>query len=338
MQDGVAANDWLAMIGLDGMALSGQAQQAWSDGYYPFAGSYQQGSEMLPTFDVLWIKRSPGLSLQLRYSLDDVLFAEQDQQWRRAGYHLEDAVAYADAGVRRYAGMWVRHEPYLRWHEDFPIAPDDPTYLAQWKPFHDQVIAQMTIEDGPTAGEYLRPSSTLHIFDGPTLVLNRAYTFAPAIYPDTQLDAPMSLASASKAITAAAVVRQLNIDGLPLTIPYGSVAGVLQLGANPTVLEVLRNRGGFTRGPTSYGDHSMIDQSPYGTYPITGKMMFDYAVLGGHIGGGDMLDRYWDPSIYIRSSTMGDMIYSNPGYTMLGEMLRVESGLSYADHVRISRR
>lgn len=338
VQDGVSGGDWRLMLGRNAMELADQVGAFWDAGYYPFRGSYQQGSDSLPLFDIVWIKRSPRLKLELRFNLDKALFEEQDIFWRKAGYYLESAAEYVDGGVRRFAGLWVQYEPYLRWTERVPIDLTDPTYIGRYKPLHDQTIQQMTFEGEKKADEFFRPSSTLHIFEGDELVLDRAYTYAPAIYPDTTLDAPMPLASASKSITAAAVVQLMNGLQLPLTTPFAELAGIdnvpemVEGPKVPSVLDVLRNLGGFEKSAKSYNDHSLIDKSPYGEYPITGEMMYDY-VVHGHLNVSST-DNYWSSDVYSKAQQFGWMVYSNPGYSMLGELLRVRTGLSCEDYVR----
>ena len=343
VQDGVPEDDWFVMLGHNAMDLAAQVTDAWDTGYYPFRGSYQDGSYNLPLFDVLWIKRSPKLKLELRYNLDEALFEEQDKSWRTAGYHLESAAPYLDAGVTRYAGLWVQHEPYLRWTEGVEADPNDPIYIEQYLPLHEQAMQQMTLAGDAKAGEYFRPSTTLHLFKGADLVLNRAYTYAPAIYPSTPLNAPMALASASKSVTATAVVQLMNELQLPLTTPFAGLAGIHNVPAmvaGPSVLEVLRNLGGFEPLADSYGDHSLVDQSIYGAYPITGEMMYDYVLAGcGSPSGCSHLDAatsddYWSSDEYSKAQQSGKMAYSNPGYTMLGELLRVLTGLACESYVR----
>ncbi len=112
VQDGVPSTDWKATIGYNWADLNNNFQALWDDGFYPFRGTYEHGSESDPTFSVLWTKRSPDMKLELRYNMDDVLFNDEDSDWRKLGYHLENACAYSDAGVTRYAGLWTRHEPY----------------------------------------------------------------------------------------------------------------------------------------------------------------------------------------------------------------------------------
>ncbi|PRQ06535.1 serine hydrolase [Enhygromyxa salina] len=345
VQDGVDPGDWELGVGYDALALSADAPIKWAAGYYPFAGSYEQGSQEWPRFNVLWLKRSPELKLQLRYNMDDITFEGEDAQWRQGGYHLEGACAYQDAGVQRYAGVWVRHDPYLRWQEGIEIDPMDPGYIAKYLPFHQQAILGMTLA-GSKVGDFFRPSGTLHIFEGDDLVLNRSYTYAGSTYPETPLNATMALASVAKSITAAATVRESSIKGIPLTAPFAGAAGingVATMASVPTIADVLRNIGGFAFSPSSYGDHALIDASPYGQYPITGKMMYDYAVLGGHLDITTMLgtaadpDSYWNLLRYTQSQSASPgprLIYSNSAFSMLGELVRVQSGLSYEAYVR----
>jgi CubicO group peptidase (beta-lactamase class C family) len=337
----------------------------WSAGLYPFRGSGEQGS--WSRFNLLWTRRPPGISVQVRMNLVMDTFETEDAKWRTHGYHLESVGRYDDQGAGRLFAVWVRYEPYLRW-QGTAFAADDPQYLARYRMFHDQAIRTMSfatefdcsggqscpsgticyecpdddivcfhegicVEDGRFRN-VLRPSATLHVFEGPNLVLSRAYTFAPAIYQDTPPDAPMKLASVSKSITAAAVLREMTVQGLPLTTPFNVAAGIQ--GAPPamnsvTVLDVLRQLGGFMPAPASYGDHTLIDASPQGTIPISGKEMFDYAIAG-HLGiGGN--DDYWDAMWYSDSQTTKTIHYSNPGYSMLGELVTVLSGIPYEKYV-----
>ena len=340
VRDGVPSGDWKLSRGEDAMTLATQFEALWNDGYYPFRGSYEQGSESWPRFNVLWIKSSPGLQLELRFNLDETLFEGEDAAWRRRGYHLEGAVEYSDAGHTRYAGLWTRHDPYLRWTEGIPIDTQGQTYKDRYQPFHDQAILAITRKGTPDEGEFFRPSATLHVYEGQDLVFNRAYTYAAAIYPDTPLDAPMGTASVSKSITAAAVVRELDLKGIPLTAPFAITAGITEVDEMktvPSVADVLRNLGGFNQTPASYMDHSEIDASSYGTYPISGEEMYDYVLWdsGGHLAV--MADSYWNKSTYAASwmnPANPKLTYSNPGFSMLGELVRAQSGLSYEHYVR----
>jgi CubicO group peptidase (beta-lactamase class C family) len=331
VDDGVPDTEWKVSLAEHWASLWETAESEWDKGYYAFRGSYEQGSEGLPRFNVLWSKRSPEMKLEMRYNMDEDLFNEQDVDWRKQGYHLETACAYSDTGVTRYAGLWTRSEPYLRVAVDDSLDESSAAFAARYAPFEDGTIKLMTMEGSPKQGEFFRPSATLHIFEGGELVLNRAYTYAPATYPDTPLNATMALASASKSITAAAVVRELNLKNIPLTAPFAGTAGingVPNMVSTPLVVDVLRNLGGFNANAASYTNHSLMKMG----YPIEGEMMYDY-VVNGHLDTGDD-DSYWDLMKYMNSQQNGVLIYSNLGFSMLGELVRMQSGLSYADYVR----
>jgi CubicO group peptidase (beta-lactamase class C family) len=363
VNDGMPASDWSLSLGIDATDIEAEIQAKWEDGLYPFRGSGEHGS--WSRFNLLWTRRPPGISIQIRMNLDPETFQTDDGQWRTRGYHLESVGRYEDQGEDRLLAIWVRYEPYLRW-QGTTFAGENPAYSTKYRMFHDQAIRSMSFateidcSGGQTcpAGtscfecpgdtpcfhdgicvegkfrEVLRPSATLHIFEGPDLALSRAYTFAPAIYEDTPLNAPIKLASVSKSITAAAVVREMAAKGLPLTTSFNVAAGIQ--GAPTamdavTVLDVLRQLGGFLENAASYGDHSLIGASPYGTVPISGEEFFDY-VVAGHLGvAGD--DNYWDPMKYKESQAVSLIRYSNPGYSMLGELVRVLSGVSYEEYV-----
>jgi CubicO group peptidase (beta-lactamase class C family) len=365
VNDGMPSSDWAVSLGVEPAMITAAIQAKWSAGLYPIRGSGEQGSGL--RFNLLWTRRPPGISVQVRMNLVMDTFEVEDGNWRTRGYHLETVGRYDDQGDARLFAVWVRYEPYLRWRGT-TFEADDPAYLTRYRMFHDQAIRSMSFAteidcsggqpcpngtscyecpdddtvclhegvcvEGSRFRNVLRPSATLHIFEGPNLVLDRAYTFAPSIYEDTSLGMPMKLASVSKSITAAAVVREMTVQGLPLTTPFNVAAGIQGAPTamnSVTVLDVLRHLGGFKRGPQSYWDHALIDASGYGTIPIGGEEMFDY-VLAGHLGvmGND---NYWDAKQFADSQLSGEIKYSNPGYSMLGELVRVLSGESYEEYV-----
>jgi CubicO group peptidase (beta-lactamase class C family) len=345
VKDGMPGADWQVSLGVEPTFLAGQIQTKWSDGFYPFRITTERGP--LTRFNVLWTKRPPGLAVEIRLDLTLDTFKAEDALRRAQGFHLESLARHAYANHERYVAVWVRYEPCLRW---VGTQFDHPEYATKHQMFHDQALVVMNA--GNTAGAWLRPSTTLHIVDGGQTVLNRAYTFAPAIYPDTPIDAPMRLGSVAKSITAAAVVKIMNDQQLPLTTGYAAAAGIAALVPGPmipvSVLDVLRNFGGFrgrvaiTSGgvtfsaagdPDSYGDHTIIDATFYGAIPIAGSEMFNYMIGDGHLDMGPDPDSYWDSSRYADSQGSVRHHYSNTGYTMLGELVQRMSGGTYEQYV-----
>ena len=325
VQDGVPTSDWSISLGLTPASVEAEVADKWDDGFYPFLGTSEQGS--WTKYNMLWVKRPPGLAIQARFNMTSATLDAEDAIWRSQGYHRQSFDRYDSHGSYRYAAIWVKHAPYMRW-QGTPYDPMDP-----YEMFHDQIMQVMTLDGQMSQGDWFRPSGTLHVFEGDDLVINRAYTYAPATYPDTPLNAPMKLASVSKGITAAAVVREMDEQSLPLTTAYTTAAGIVGEPAldDVTVLDVLRNLGGFVEAsPASYGDHSIIDASIFGDIPITGEEMFEYVVDGDNLVLGDA---YWNFNTYDTSQTLGTMLYSNVGYTMVGEVVRVLSGDPYEAYV-----
>lgn len=173
--DGMPATDWKVMIGSNWVDLLDNLDSLWQSGFYPFRGTYEHHSEHLPTFNVLWTKRSPQLKLELRYNMDETLFNEQDRHWRQQGYYLENSCAYSDGGNTRYAGLWMRHEPYLRYEDGIPVDVASQAYLNKYEPFHTAAIQAMTMAGTDNEGEFFRPSATLYILDHGVPVLNRVH-------------------------------------------------------------------------------------------------------------------------------------------------------------------
>jgi hypothetical protein len=360
--DGFASDAWRVTLGAD-LAGVAAAYANWDDGYYPSQRSYAYGSDDAPRHNLIWTQRPPGIKIEVRENLDQAQFEIEDVLWRASGYHLESANPYVHGGELRHHGIWAQYDPYMRW-QGTDWDENDPLYDQRYRPLHDQAMQAMTIAGDPKEGEYFRPSATLHIFEGPTLVLSRAYTYAPAIYPDTPVNAPFALASVAKSITAAAVVRELAIQQYPLTGPFWPAADISPYPSNtsvPTVLDVLRNLGGFVQASSGYYDHRLIASSGYGPIPISGEAMYNYAegenlftagqtcqqdmdcinIYGpgwrcdtqGMVNACVTESHFWLESLYKTSQNGNQLRYSNPGFTMLGEVVRARSGMSYSQYV-----
>lgn len=61
--------------------------------------------------------------------------------------------------------------------------------------------------------------------------------------------------------------------------------------------------------------------------------MFNYAIGYEHLDKGPDPDSYWDEGRYILSQTNTRMYYSNTGFSMLGELVRQLSGVTYEQYV-----
>jgi len=362
-------DDWSSDVNIPSSQLGDRIKSRWQDGFYPFRITAQD--QRSTHLNVLWTTRPTGISVQPRVNLTDSTFADEDGYWRSHGYHLETTSAYVAGGQPRHAAVWVRYEPYLRW-QGSKFVPGDPKYDTKYKMFHDQalrVMASLTevdCSDGepcPTGtgcyecpgdvpcfhegvcvansfGAWTHPSATLHIFEGPTVAFNRAYTFGPSIYPDTPINAPMKTASVSKSITSAAVIRELAVQGKTVKntsfqSAINSPYPLLSESGPVRVMDVLNHQGGFAFSPepSSYRLHAQIVEAG-AVAPVDGEDLFAYAFAAppnGKVGVGTAseLGSYWQPE-WIEP---GSIKYSNPGYSIAGELLRVQSGLSYSAYI-----
>lgn len=378
-----SAENWSASIDVPASGLVDEIAEHWQDGFYPFRITAENGNQT--RVNVLWAMRAPGISVQARVDLTDSTFEDEDGWWRSHGYHLETVDEYVNGGEVRRAAVWVRYQPYLRW-EGTEFAPGDANYTNKYKMFHDQavrIIGNLTEADcsggqlcpaGTSCfscsaavpcfnddvcveedfGQFTRPSATLHIFEGSRLVLNRAYTFAPSIYTNTPLNASFRTGSVAKSLTATAVVREMDVQGLSLDASFAEVIGVssvysLQAALGPIpqaltvrVQDVLDNQGGFpgdSESPNSYYSHTIIVAAG-ATAPVGGAELFEYVFApppDGHVNIGLLDgDSYWQPEWFVQSRTTGTMRYSNAGYSLAGEIVRVQSGIPYEEYVVIN--
>ncbi len=372
--------NWLASVHVQTSNLATEIAAQWQEGFYPFRMTTQNGD---PTrVDVLWTKRPPGISVQVRLKLTDSAFEDEDASWRSRGYHLETADEYVEAGEARRVGVWVRYEPYLRW-KGTKFVPGDMTYATKYEMFHEQalrIIGNFTEIDcsggqpcpngtGCYAcpaeypcfhdevcveadyGEFTRPSATLHIFEGDELVLNRAYTFAPSVYADTPLTASFKVGSVAKSLTATAVVRELDLRGLSMNTSFAEAIGVsttypleAEVGQIPAIVtvrvrDVLDNQGGFpgfTDTPISYLNDAPIVGAG-ATIPVDGQELFEYVFAPPPDGRVDLglmhNDTYWQSEWFIMDRQSGTTRYSNAGYSVAGEVVRVQSGIPYDEYI-----
>ncbi|KIG13036.1 hypothetical protein DB30_00810 [Enhygromyxa salina] len=107
------------------------------------------------------------------------------------------------------------------------------------------------------------------------------------------------------------------------------------------VRDVLDNQGGFAGGgggatPQSYVEHALIVAAG-ATVPVDGEELFEYVFApppDGHVNLGSMQDdTYWQPEWFTQDRTMGTMRYSNAGYSLAGELVRLQSGVAYEEYV-----
>ncbi|MEU9837054.1 serine hydrolase domain-containing protein [Streptosporangium sp. NPDC048047] len=157
------------------------------------------------------------------------------------------------------------------------------------------------------------------------LVLARGYTYSDGSHyvPQTTPTSLFRIASLSKHITAAAIMRLVQDGRLSLSAPVTTLLG-LPAAADPrlaqvTVLRLLQHLGGWDRDAS--GDQLWLDH--------TISAALDAPLPIGH----DDIVRYatarpldFDPG--------SKMVYSNYGYLLLGRIVEKVSGTDYESYVR----
>lgn len=358
VDDGMDPSHWTMTISRDVIDLAEAVEEAWDEGFYPFSGWTRNDSGATPEYNMLWALRPPpaspdGFAIAARYHMTAAEFAAsgEDELHRENGMHLLSADRYVIQGQTRYAAIWAKYPPHMRW-QGTAFDEMDQDYLARYKPFHDQVITIMDNIGTPREGEFFRPSATLHIFEEDDLVLNRAYTYAPAIYPDTELDAMFKLASVSKSLTAAAIVKEFDNQSIPLSTTFASAVGwtgtsycggsppLFPSGfANITIDQMLQHQAGFVgEGINAYRDHSEIVAGLIGVSSpnADGELPIDTEELLYYLGESNALceamDPAWNSELVDEGKILSGM-YSNLGYSLLGEVLSRTTSTPYADYI-----
>jgi hypothetical protein len=97
VRDFMSPDDWGVLLGQSEEAFAATAADDWDAGHYLFAGTQEQGTPNEPRFNTLWIRRSPGIRVQMRYNMNEGGFVDEDSDRRRQGYHLESAWGYESA-------------------------------------------------------------------------------------------------------------------------------------------------------------------------------------------------------------------------------------------------
>ncbi|MFF0311567.1 serine hydrolase domain-containing protein [Streptosporangium sp. NPDC004379] len=157
------------------------------------------------------------------------------------------------------------------------------------------------------------------------LVLARGYTYSDGSHyvPQTTPTSLFRIASLSKHITAAAIMRLVQDGRLSLSAPVTTLLG-LSAAVDPrlaevTVLRLLQHLGGWDRDAS--GDQLWLDH--------TISAALDAPLPIGH----DDIVRYatarpldFDPG--------SKMVYSNYGYLLLGRIVEKVSGTDYESYVR----
>jgi CubicO group peptidase (beta-lactamase class C family) len=211
---------------------------------------------------------------------------------------------------RRYNSVWVQYDPDRDEHTTY--APgDDPTYF---QTLDDTMLGYMEKRD--------IPGGALAVTKDGRLVMERGYTWEPDGTAYVSPDAKFRLASVSKPLTSAAVVRLMEAAGLTLDTPIHILLG--EGWDDPeythvTVRQLLNHIGGWDRDISF--DPMFIDKTVC-TYneqplPVTPQEIIEYMKT--------------QPLDHVPGTVFN---YSNFGYSLLGRIIEALTGQTYDNYMR----
>jgi CubicO group peptidase (beta-lactamase class C family) len=260
--------------------------------------------------------------LLLQYDANDGLWYELQRNGVSPDFYRPLTLdEYGLPDERHYASVWVARETARTWRVTGPETnePDDPLLA------FDQAMRRYMETRNVPAG-------ALAIVKDGRLVLARGYTWDVPEATDINPQRRFRLASVSKSLTAVGIMQLVESGQISLNQKIVDIPGMETILLPPlwidqriqdvTVRHLLHHLGGWDRDIS--GDSMLADfqvcQNASGTLPTTPQAIINYMRL-------QPFDH--DPgTVYA---------YSNFGYTLLGRIIEVVSGQSYAaymqDHV-----
>jgi CubicO group peptidase (beta-lactamase class C family) len=355
--DNIDAESVFADLGVPRADLA-DVQTNIDNGLIPYSLASRDGTAI---FDILYAPQALGHVVNYGFDLSPVAFRIQDSAARQAGQHLATATSYVGGnGTTLWAGVWQNYTRGTRaTRTQNPVT--DPSIAA----IEAGVLAYMG--NGPTATA--RPSCTFAALTGNNVDYKAAYTNAPTIWPNTELDSVFGHGSLSKSITAAVLVQVLDDHGHTVDDTFVEIMGwdpaLFTDGTQGkdqnykgfetvTIREMMQHRSGLVpAGPSSafgpYYDHATMRSQLVGIgapnelteYPLSLAALARWvrAVMEGDIDPPD------DPNAIplaeaplwramFQGVAQTPMTYSNETYSLLGAVVEHLTGIPYEEYVR----
>ncbi len=339
VQDGLTGNDWITAHRIAEGDYQTWLDGWWNQGFRPISVSgYTIGNE---TYFTAVLVRLPGSGEYVaRHGLTEAEFEAEDANWRDPAsnnYHttfrpvvVSAYRSHAQGGGKRFAAVWRSSSPRV-----FSITGTAPSALAA---FDNAMRNHLQARDANAA--------TLCISKNGGIVLHRGYTWAPLEFKQTQPCTRFRIASASKALTAIAIMKLLEgntlvgmkgggLQALTLDTPVFQMNGMPDLPAaygptarGITIRQLLQHRAGWGNGyEPLYADRS-VAAALNESVPLSRQDRIDFMMTP------DRWPTPGDPSSVGYSDLIPASRYSNFGFSLLAQLIEVVSNQSYETYVR----
>ena len=343
VQDGLTGSDWVTSHAIPEADYQDWIDGWWDDGFRPVSVSaYTIGEETF--FTAVMVRLANSGLVAARHGMNENEFLAENANWTNPANNEYNITfrpvvvaayrSFSDGGAKRYTAVWRGSAP---------------------RAFTRTGVAQPTLSALDTAMQDFMQSrdinaATLCVSKGGGIVLHRGYTWAPGEFKQTQPCSRFRIASASKAVTAVAIMKLLEghyfvgmkngqLQALTLDTPVFQINGMPDLPAaygpaaqGITIRHLLQHRAGWDRGVFEplYSDLT-VAAALNKNVPVTRQDMIDYMMnpavwptpgISGSVG----FPGFFPPGT---QST-----YSNFGFSLLAELIEVISNQPYETYVR----
>jgi len=339
VQDGLTGNDWVTAHRIAEADYQDWIDGWWNDGFRPISVSaYSIGEETFFTAVMVRVPNSGGYVAS--HGMTENEFLAANATWTNPANNQYNTTfrpvvvaayrSFYNGGAKRYAAVWRGSAPRA-----FSVTGAPQPSLAA---LDAAMQAHMQARDINAA--------TLCVSKDGGIVLHRGYTWAPGEFKQTQPCSRFRIASASKPITAIAVMKLLEgnylvgmkgggLQALTLDTPVFQMSGMPDLPAvygaaarGITIRQLLQHRAGWGNGfEPLYVDLDVADYSG-GNVPLSRQDRIDFM----------MTPSDWPPPGDLGSVGFANFLpasrYSNFGFSLLAELIEVVSNQPYETFVR----
>ena len=343
VQDGLTGSDWVTSHGIPEEDYQAWIDTWWNAGFRPISiSAYPIRAE---TFFTAVMVRVPNSGLfAARHGMTENELLAENGNWtnpanNQYGVTFRPVVAAAyrsfyNGGAKRYAAVWRGSAPRA-----FSVTGVPQPSLAALDTAMQTFMQSKDIN-----------AATLCVSKDGGIVLHRGYTWAPGEFKQTQPCSRFRIASASKAVTAVAVMKLLEgntlvgmkgggLQALTLDTPVFQMNGMPDLPAaygtaaqDITIRHLMQHRAGWDRTifEPLYSDLT-VAAALNKNLPLNRQDMIDYMMTPGIWPMANDSSSVGFPGLFPPGSVSA---YSNFGFSLLAQLIEVVSNQSYETFVR----